>query len=377
MADFIDYYEQLGLNRNDPVADVQMELNKLESIWKRREISNPEKAATTLELVREAKKIFQDENGKEEYDRALDESRQTPVEEDAEAERRERLNHWLGEAQRYYEEGQIDLAREAINSASRFVNMDDNDSYYFLLARISFEDGDVKVSLSAINRAIVINPNIIVYYFFRAALYNCLFRSLPDDPATLDESLDYLEKEREALKKAATLSEACGDNDQRINALSLLAYSYSKTYNQDLDEAERLAKKVISLGDKSGDMEALLQEIKEERESFQPYQGSNHPSVTTGGKCYIATAVYGSYDCPEVWTLRRFRDQKLLSTWRGRIFVRIYYATSPTLVRLFGSRRWFNSFWRKRLDQMVDHLREEGISDTPYFDECVKNTRTI
>ncbi|MFR9028073.1 MAG: DUF2726 domain-containing protein [Clostridium sp.] len=27
--------------------------------------------------------------------------------------------------------------------------------------------------------------------------------------------------------------------------------------------------------------------------------------------CYIATAVYGSYDCPQVWVLRRFRDQIL------------------------------------------------------------------
>ena len=24
------------------------------------------------------------------------------------------------------------------------------------------------------------------------------------------------------------------------------------------------------------------------------------------GGCYIATAVYGSYDCPQVWTLQRF-----------------------------------------------------------------------
>lgn len=24
--------------------------------------------------------------------------------------------------------------------------------------------------------------------------------------------------------------------------------------------------------------------------------------------CYVATAVYHSYNCPQVWTLRRFRD---------------------------------------------------------------------
>ena len=33
----------------------------------------------------------------------------------------------------------------------------------------------------------------------------------------------------------------------------------------------------------------------------------NIEEVKKGG-CYVATAVYGSYDCPQVWTLRRVRD---------------------------------------------------------------------
>ncbi|MGM9795661.1 MAG: TFIIB-type zinc finger domain-containing protein [Candidatus Aphodosoma sp.] len=43
----------------------------------------------------------------------------------------------------------------------------------------------------------------------------------------------------------------------------------------------------------------------------------------TGGACYIATCVYGSYNCPEVWTLRRFRDNTLYKTWYGRTFIKI------------------------------------------------------
>ena len=49
--------------------------------------------------------------------------------------------------------------------------------------------------------------------------------------------------------------------------------------------------------------------------------------------CYVATAVYGSYDCPQVWTLRRFRDHTLAASWYGRSFIRAYYAISPTLVK--------------------------------------------
>ena len=84
--------------------------------------------------------------------------------------------------------------------------------------------------------------------------------------------------------------------------------------------------------------------------------------------CYVATAVYGSYDCPEVWTLRRYRDEVLGETWYGRLFIWCYYAVSPTAVRLFGENAWFQDFWRGRLDSMVSQLQEVGFASTPYED---------
>lgn len=63
--------------------------------------------------------------------------------------------------------------------------------------------------------------------------------------------------------------------------------------------------------------------------------------------CFIATSVYGSYDCPEVWTLRRFRDNKLATNLFGRVFIRVYYFISPTLVRLFGKKHGFKIFVKK------------------------------
>ena len=84
--------------------------------------------------------------------------------------------------------------------------------------------------------------------------------------------------------------------------------------------------------------------------------------------CYIATCVYGSYDCPEVWTLRRFRDQSLNRTLFGRLFIKIYYAISPKLVRWFGATNWFRSFWRKSLDAFVKKLKQSGYESTHYDD---------
>lgn len=89
----------------------------------------------------------------------------------------------------------------------------------------------------------------------------------------------------------------------------------------------------------------------------------------SSGGCYVATAVYGSYDCPEVWTLRRFRDYTLAKTWYGRSFIKAYYAISPTLVKWFGKKTWFKLICRKNLDKMVDRLHMEGIENTPYRDK--------
>ena len=92
--------------------------------------------------------------------------------------------------------------------------------------------------------------------------------------------------------------------------------------------------------------------------------GSNE---STGG-CYVATAVYGSYDCPQVWTLRRYRDYTLAETWYGRAFIHTYYAISPTLVKWFGHTEWFKKMWKGKLDRMVANLKADGVEDTPYED---------
>ncbi|MBQ5711289.1 MAG: DUF2726 domain-containing protein [Oscillospiraceae bacterium] len=84
--------------------------------------------------------------------------------------------------------------------------------------------------------------------------------------------------------------------------------------------------------------------------------------------CYIATCVYGSYDHPQVWTLRRYRDEVLSTTRLGRGFIRAYYAISPSLVQWFGETKWFRSVCRPLLDRLVFKLRSKGIEDTPYTD---------
>ena len=106
---------------------------------------------------------------------------------------------------------------------------------------------------------------------------------------------------------------------------------------------------------------------------IQKYDSSYKSNSSAGqqsrsGGCYVATAVYGSYDCPEVWTLRRFRDNTLAETWYGRAFIRVYYAVSPWLVKRFGKTEWFKNMLKPTLDRMVENLNKSGVEDTPYND---------
>ena len=107
----------------------------------------------------------------------------------------------------------------------------------------------------------------------------------------------------------------------------------------------------------------LAKMVREELRKTNP----NAKALKKG--CYVATAVYGSYNCPEVWTLRRYRDDTLAQTWYGRAFIHTYYAVSPTLVKWFGDTDWFKNMWKPKLDRMVERLNGDGVENTPYEDK--------
>lgn len=103
----------------------------------------------------------------------------------------------------------------------------------------------------------------------------------------------------------------------------------------------------------------------------QQQDASQKPKSTsskTEQGCYIATCVYGSYDCPQVWTLRRYRDYGLSSHLLGRLFIKFYYAVSPTIVKYLGNFNVFKILFKRILDKKVKRLNANGYDDFPYKD---------
>ena len=80
-----------------------------------------------------------------------------------------------------------------------------------------------------------------------------------------------------------------------------------------------------------------------------------------GGRCFVATAAYGSELAPEIRHLSEFRDRVLLTTIPGQAFVWAYYRLGPYLAEYIASRPKARSAARRILNPLVrfaeQHLR--------------------
>jgi len=82
------------------------------------------------------------------------------------------------------------------------------------------------------------------------------------------------------------------------------------------------------------------------------------PSSSTGSiggstDCFIATAAYGSWLEPQVMTLRRFRDQHLLTSAAGTAAVEFYYRHSPPIANYIRERATLRAAVRAALAVVI------------------------
>lgn len=85
-------------------------------------------------------------------------------------------------------------------------------------------------------------------------------------------------------------------------------------------------------------------------------------SYDTGGNsssegCYIATAVYGSYEAPEVLILRKFRDTVLKRYLLGEVLISFYYFVSPSIAQMLKGKKRINYMIKMILDEFVRVLK--------------------
>ena len=99
----------------------------------------------------------------------------------------------------------------------------------------------------------------------------------------------------------------------------------------ELDEQDKLKQGLIKI-DRTGD-----------------YVSIDNLGQIENDDCFIATAVYGSRDAPQVRTLREFRDNVLMQSQTGRAFVDFYYS---------GTGKKTAEFIREHLPSTIPAIRK-------------------
>ena len=74
--------------------------------------------------------------------------------------------------------------------------------------------------------------------------------------------------------------------------------------------------------------------------------------------CFIATATYGSYNSPEVLLLRKWRDNVLLKSSSGKIFVDFYYKVSPSIAKIIGKYTILKGVSKLILKPIINYVRK-------------------
>lgn len=77
-------------------------------------------------------------------------------------------------------------------------------------------------------------------------------------------------------------------------------------------------------------------------------------------KCFVATAVYGDFNAPEVISLRNFRDYYLTRRIWGRILVKIYYQTSPPLAKYLANHSKLSNYAQKFLNNILKYINRQN-----------------
>jgi len=126
--------------------------------------------------------------------------------------------------------------------------------------------------------------------------------------------------------------------------------------------------------------------VKWSKFSFSHWQNSagskvESPMVAKGGDtltalypqssgCLIATATYGSELSPEVQSLRRFRDTRILPTFAGSQFMAVfdnfYYSFSPNVAEYVARDAVAKSMLKFLLSPLIKILSFAELSSTPF-----------
>ncbi len=84
------------------------------------------------------------------------------------------------------------------------------------------------------------------------------------------------------------------------------------------------------------------------------------PRVQAGGSCFVATACFGDPKHPTVIALQSFRDDVLVRSSTGRVFVASYYRVGPALAKALNKLPFLKPVTGRAITALAILLRERS-----------------
>lgn len=263
-----DYYDELNLSSSLDTATLYQEISKLESLWRRREVTNPEKAAKMIALIVEAQEKFKDEQSRRDYDLQLDQSKRKPKQLDPNTERLQSFMEWRNKAVSFYDEQQYDLAKSALDKALSYMPADYEDSLFFNQAALIYvNNNDCNAAMDYINKAIIIDSDIPDYYLTKGLVFNTIANKQYVD---YSDKQTFHEKSEKMFLKAHELAARKNISIVRANAAGALARYYS--FINDEARAETFAQEAVQYGETWGNGQKVLNIIKSRKAAREKAQ---------------------------------------------------------------------------------------------------------
>lgn len=263
----INYYEELNLSSEDSIVEINRALNQLESTWIRRKITVPEKATKMLALIIDARAVFATEESKYEYDNSLISASQEETDQDVSA---QFVKVWAG-VERFYNDGQWDLAQMAIEKAFSLMDAADlvageAEQVYYIAQEIYRKNCHFDQAIDITNRYISFQPDSVMPYFLKQNALLEYKEHLQKQGVDATQCINTYRTTCQIWAKIAKEQNEQADYLSATSALHLLALSYYNDPPKDIDLAEKLARKILELDPKHNGAKQIITRIYQPRE---------------------------------------------------------------------------------------------------------------
>jgi hypothetical protein len=133
-------------------------------------------------------------------------------------------------------------------------------------------------------------------------------------------------------------------------------YDQSKKFSKRLDQCAEKLGEFLPFTPIFAEISRKVEDYRKTAKNKDPFDKVLRIAKKGKGRCFIATASFQNAEDPVVKTLCEFRDEILITTKLGRLFVQAYYKLSPSIAKVIEQSHMLQKVTRQMLAWLASQL---------------------